>query len=142
MSTGLKRTWRSGDTWRNLAYTYFRESGQWRYLLELNPSFDIRYQPSPGVEVVISGATALGKNQPAQVGAVGTLKTVDTNIDLRSSDTTAPGDVKPGVFPWDSFGGYSERLGDYTAAGLLSIDRANGFALDSPQASADTQRAN
>ena len=140
MSTGLKRTWRTGDSWRNVAYTYFRESGQWRYLLELNPSFDIRYQPNVGVEVQISGPVALGKNVPKQLGSVGTLKQVDTNLDLRSSSQPANGDQLPGIFPWSTMGDYTERLADYTAQSLLSSDRTNGFSLDSPQASADTQR--
>ena len=140
MSTGLKRTWRTGDTWRNVAYTYFRESGQWRYLLELNSSYDIRYQPSAGVEVHISGDVALGKSTPSQGGAPGTLRQVDTNLDLRSGSQPSPGDQAPGIFPWTSFGAYSDRLGDYTASALLNRDRTNGFGLDSPQASADTQR--
>lgn len=140
MSTGLKRTWRTSDSWRGVAYTYFRESGQWRYLLELNPSFDIRYQPAVGVEIQVSGPVALGKNVPGNASTPGTLQQVDTNLDLRSSSQPTSADGAPGVFPWSTYGGYAERLGDYTAAALLGPDRTNGFSLDSPQASADTQR--
>jgi len=140
MSTGLKRTWRDGDTWRNVAYTYFRESGQWRYLLDLNPSYDIRYQPGVGVEVHISGAVGTGKIIPKQAGAVGTLIQVDTNLDLQQPQQQADSDQAPGIFPWDTIGEYTDRLAEYTAAAILGPDRSNGFSLDSPQASADTQR--
>jgi len=140
MSTGLKRTWRDGDSWRNVAYTYFRESGQWRYLLDLNPSYDIRYQPGIGVEVQVSGAVGAGKTTPKQGGAVGTLIQVDTNLDLQQSQQQSDSDEAPGIFPWDTVGEYSDRLANYTAAAILGPDRSNGFSLDSPQASADTQR--
>ena len=140
MSTGLKRTWRTGDTWRNVAYTYFRESGQWRYLLELNSSFDIRYVPAPGVEVQISGEVGLGKSTPRLSSTPGTLQQVDTNLDLRGGTQPSSADEAPGIFPWDSYGEYAQRLGDYTAGALLGPDRTNGFSLDSPQASSETQR--
>lgn len=141
MSTGLKRTWRTGDTWRNVAYTYFRESGQWRYLLDLNSGFDVRFQPAPGVEIFASGPLALGKNVPASAGGVGLLKTTDTNLDLRRSQNPSVGNRPPGVFPWGSLEEYAERLGDYTAQGLVNIERTNGFALDSPQAGSESQRS-
>ena len=140
MSTGLKRTWRVSDTWRNVAYTYFRESGQWRYLLELNPSFDIRYVPAPGVEIHVSGEVGLGKSTPRLSSTPGTLQQVGTNLDLRGGTQPSPADAAPGIFPWDSFGEYAQRLGYYTASALLSPDRTNGFSLDSPQASSETQR--
>ena len=140
MSTGLKRIWRTGDTWRSVAYSYFRESGQWRYLLELNSSYDIRYQPSPRVEIQVSGAVALGKSTPSQGGTPGTLKQVDINLDLRRDSAPSKADQSPGIFPWSSFEGYTERLGDYTAQAILNSHRTNGFGLDSPQASSDSQR--
>jgi len=140
MSEGLKRTWQSGDTWRNIAYTYFRESGQWRYLLDLNPSYDIRYHPSPSTEIQVSGRLGAGKTIPSQANSPGTLTQVDTALDLRASSQMSSSDQAPGIFPWDTSGEYTERLAEYTAAALLSPDRTNGFSLDSPQASADTQR--
>ena len=140
MSTGLKRTWRTSDTWRKVAYAYFRESGQWRYLLELNPSFDIRYSPAPGVQIQASGEVGLGKSTPRRSSTPGTLQQVGTNLDLRGGTQPSAADEAPGIFPWDSFGGYAQRLGDYTAMALLSPDRTNGFSLDSPQASSETQR--
>jgi len=140
MSTGLKRTWRTGDTWRGVAYKYFQESGQWRYLLDLNPSFDIRYEPSESVEVQISGDTGRGKNQPSAAANPGTLVQVDTNLDLRRNSDTATTNELPGYFPWTNAEEYVERIGDYTAQALFGQDRTNGFSLDSPQASSDSQR--
>jgi len=140
MSSGLKRTWRSADTWRNIAYTYFKESGQWRYLLELNPSFDIRYHPAVGVEIQVSGAVAAGASVPRNSAGTGTLEQVDINLDLRPSSQQSQADGTPSIFPWDSFAEYSDRLADYTAQALLGRDRTNGFTLDSPQATSETQR--
>ena len=140
MSTGLKRTWRNGDRWNTLAYTYFRDSREWRYLLALNPSYDIRYFPATGVEIQVSGSLGEGKSTPGGAATPGRLKQVDTNLDLRVSPTIGPGDGNEGIFPWSTFADYSNRLGEYTAAGLMGTERTNGFSLDSPQAVVDTQR--
>ena len=140
MSTGKKKVWQERDTWRGVAYQYFRESGQWRYLLELNPSFDIRYEPAAGVQIPVTGIVARGKSTPKQGGLPGTLKQVDINLDLRRSSAPNGTTSSPGIFPWQSFEGYSERMGDYTAQALLMPDRTNGFAIDSPQASSDSQK--
>jgi hypothetical protein len=140
MSTGKKKVWSSRDSWRSVAFGLYRESGQWRYLLELNPSFDIRYQPAPGVELPVSGVVEEGKSTPKQGNNPGTLKQVDINLDLRRSSAMEKANQAPGIFPWATFEGYSERLGEYTALALLSPDRTNGFSLDSPQASSDSQR--
>ena len=140
MSTGKKTVWSNGDTWRSVAFDFYRESGQWRYLLELNPSFDIRYEPAPGVQLPVSGVVGEGKSIPKQGSTPGTLKQVDINLDLRRSSSMEKADQAPGIFPWATFEGYSERLGEYTALALLSPDRTNGFSLDSPQASSDSQR--
>ena len=140
MSTGKKRVWTERDTWRGVAFKLYRESGQWRYLLELNPSYDIRYQPAPGVQLPVSGVVGEGKSIPRQGGSPGTLRQVDINLDLRRSSAMEKADQAPGIFPWATFEGYSERLGEYTALALLSPDRTNGFSLDSPQASSDSQR--
>lgn len=135
-----QKVWKERDTWRGVAYQYFRESGQWRYLLELNPTFDIRYQPAPGVQIPITGTVGRGKSTPRTSGTPGTLQSVDINLDLRGKGKQQPADKAPGIFPWDSFEGYAERLGEYTAQALLMPDRTNGFSLDSPQASSDSQR--
>ena len=140
MSTGKKKVWSSRDSWRSVAFALYRESGQWRYLLELNPSFDIRYEPAPGVQLPVSGIVGEGKSTPKQGNNPGTLKQVDINLDLRRSSSMEKANEAPGIFPWATFDGYSERLGEYTALALLSPDRTNGFSLDSPQASSDSQR--
>ena len=44
----LKKTWKIKNTWSSVAYEMFRDSREWRYLLKLNPSFDIRFKPAPG----------------------------------------------------------------------------------------------
>ena len=134
-------TWQNGDEWRTLAYNYYKDSRTYRYLLELNPSFDIRSIPAPGVVVHVGGKLGPGKNEPSQASIPGTLQQVDTNLDLRAGSDVVPNSVQVGIFPWDTAGEYSDRLGQYTAAALLAPDRTNGYSLDSPQANRDTQRA-
>ena len=136
-----KRNWRNGDEWRTLAYTYYRDSRTYRYILELNPSFDIRSIPAPGVVVYVGGEVGPGKYKPSQASLPGTLQQVDTNLDLRAGSETLPRSLQTSIFPWDSAVEYSDRLGSYTAAALLAPDRTNGYSLDSPQATRDTQRA-
>jgi len=139
MSTGSKKTWETRDTWRSLAFDSFQESGQWRYLVDLNPSYDIRYHPAAGTEIYTSGQTAGGKNQPSVSANPGTLVQVDTNLNLTRNPEMAKGDESPGYFPWSDAELYSERAGQYTAQALFSEHRINGYSLDSPQASSDSQ---
>jgi len=140
MSTGQKRVWQTNDQWRILAYKRFRDSREWRYLLDLNPSYDIRYHPSPGTEIHLTGKLSEGKNVPGGAGLTGLLIQPDANLDLRSASETEPESQTPSIFPWDKEVNYIDRLGQYTALALLTPDRTNGFSLDSPQASSDTQR--
>ena len=140
MSEGAKRTWRSKDSWRNLGFRFFRDSREWRYLLELNQGYDIRYEPSPGVAIFVSGPTGEGKNNPSNARTPGLLIQPDVNLDLRTASATTPPSQQESIFPWNTFDDYTNRLGEYTAMSLLSHDRTNGFSLDSPQASQDTQR--
>ena len=135
------RNWRNGDEWRTLAFNYYRDSRTYRYILELNPSFDIRYIPAPGVAVYVGGELGPGKYKPSQASLPGTLQQVDLNLDLRAGTDVVPTPLQSSIFPWDSANEYSNRLGEYTAAALLAPDRTNGFSLDSPQATRDTQRA-
>lgn len=140
MSTGQKRVWQTTDDWRSLAFKRFRDSREWRYLLELNPSYDIRYHPAPGTQVNLTGALSEGKSTPGGAGSVGLLIQPDVNLDLRTAPQTDPESQSPTIFPWDTEVDFINRLGQYTALGLLTSDRTNGFSLDSPQASSDTQR--
>lgn len=135
-----KRNWQNGDEWRTLAYKFYRDSRTYRYILALNPSFDIRSIPSPGVVVNVSGDLGPGINQPGGASIPGTLQQVGLNLNLQSGSNDSPVSVQNGIFPYDSTALYAERLGLYTAAALLASDRTNGFALDSPQATGDTQR--
>ena len=140
MKTGDRRVWRNTDKWRNVSYLYFGDSREWRSLLDLNPSFDIRYLPAPGV--VINTDSKQGKTSLGGAITPGLLAQPDTNLDLRGPrSTTQAESQQTGIFPWDSAVDYANRLGEYTAMALLSPDRTNGFSLDSPQADADTQRA-
>jgi len=136
-----KRNWRNGDEWRKLAYAYYRDSRAYRYILALNPSFDIRSIPAPGVVVNVSGELGPGESIPSQASTPGLLQQVDLNLDLRAGSEVTPSSTQNSIFPWQSFALYSDRLGQYTAAALLAPDRTNGFSLDSPQADGDTQRA-
>lgn len=143
MSTGQKRVWKVGDHWRTLAFQYFRDSRQWRYLLELNPEYDITTEPALGVEINITGPTGDASLAPASVesSTVGTLQQLDNALDLRSNSFDGnPVTLNPGIFPWDDVTQYTNRLSDYTASALLDANRTNGFGLDSPQAFRDSQR--
>ena len=141
MSVGEKRVWQQRDTWTSVAYGRYLDSRQWRALLELNPSYDIRYQPSPGTSINLTGIDDQGKILSGKSASQGTLTQVGLNLDLRfTRSATTPGLQPDTVFPWDSVVDYTNRMGQYTAMSLLAPDRTNGFSLDSPQASSDTQR--
>lgn len=138
MSDGLKRVWREGDTWRKLGFLYYRNSQEYRSVLQLNPSYDIRYIPAPGTEVVATGLLS-GKNglSESSLATTGLLEQADSTINLTSNSGEAqnfPTSTEQSIFPWDSFAGYSDRLGEYTAAALLNQSRVNGYGLDSPEA--------
>jgi hypothetical protein len=134
-----KKTWKTYDTWRRVAYNAYTDSREWRHLLKLNPSFDIRYLPAPGTRIHLTGNLGSDKSGPSQGGGTGMLRFMTNNLDL-STAPDKPGTAEAPYFPWESVDAYADRLGDYTAAGLLGRDRNNGFALDSPQAISDTQR--
>ena len=139
MSDSRKRQWRQRDRWNTVSYSEFRDSREWRHLLALNPSYDIRYRPAPGVTIHTSGPVGAGKAVPGGSGTPGLLKNVDMNLEMvRSGDTAVTRQAS--YFPWSSPDMYIDRAGDYTAQGVLSPDRTNGFSLDSPQAFSDTQR--
>lgn len=137
MSTGLKRVWGAGDNWRVLGYLYYRNSLEYRQLIALNPSFDIRSIPAPGVEINASGEMHTGQPEPGLAGPGGQMMAVDTTINLRDlggNSPPAPTSQQVNIFPWNSLGEYTNRLGQYTAAALFESDRINGMTLDSPQA--------
>ena len=135
-----RRKWEPQDRWYSIAYREYRDSREWRYLLELNPSYDIRYHPSPGVPIATRGNIGTGKTTPVIQTDPGLLKTPGTNLELMI-DGAPPNEPRtPSYFPWSSADMYLDRLGDYTASAVLDRDRTNGYALDSPQSSSDSQR--
>ncbi len=141
MTPGSRRVWRTTDKWRNVAYLYFGNSSEWRFLLEENPSYDIRFVPAPGTVININTKPVEGKIAPGGATNAGLLAQPDINLDLRGPRSTAqPDSRQAGIFPWDNITSYANRLGEYTALALLTPDRVNGFGLDSPQADSDTQR--
>ena len=140
MNYGEKRVWHSKDTWRNVAYRRYFDSREWRRLLEINPSFDIRWQPHPGTTINLTGVDNQGKIKSGGKASKGTLAQVNTNLDLRTSASSNPDSVREQIFPYDDYVKYSNRLGQYTAMALLTPDRTNGYSLDSPQAQSDSQR--
>ena len=135
-----KRQWTQRDRWNTLAFREYRDSREWRYLLALNPSYDIRYKPAPGVMIHTSGSIGAGRTVPAGAGVVGVLKNVDMNLELLRGAPESLVNRQRSYFPWNSADEYIDRAGDYTALGVMSTDRLNGYALDSPQAFSDTQR--
>ena len=139
-----QRTWKERDRWNTVAYQTYRDSREWRHLLELNPAYDIRYRPAAGVNINIEGPVAAGKPQPSGFGIPGQLRGTDTNLDLRGTfddvSYEQTDSLTEGIWPWDNEDEYLDRLGEYTAAGLFGTERFNGYMLDSPQAKSDTQR--
>lgn len=142
MKPSDKRVWRNTDTWRSVAYRYFQDSREWRFLLEENPSYDIRYHPAEGTSVNILGPVVKGKIVPSTANSPGLLAQPDMNLDLRGgvASQTNQESQQSSFFPWDTYEGYVNRVAEYTALALLTPDRTNGYSLDSPQASSDTQR--
>ena len=136
-----RRNWKPQDRWYSVAYHEFRDSREWRYLLALNPSYDIRYHPAPGVPINTRGYVGHDVNVPSGSKNPGILKNPDMNLGVLLRDDVIPEpDMELNYFPWSSPEGFIDRLGDYTASALLSQDRTNGYALDSPQSSSDSQR--
>ena len=134
------RKWQSRDFWRTVAFKEFRDSREWRFLLALNPSYDIRYRPAAGVPIVTSGDIGAGEVTPEPRGRSGILKSPGMTLEpVINPQSPLQVNVEP-YFPWDSQDEYNDRLGDYTAAGILGRDRSNGWSIDSRQARSDTQR--
>lgn len=125
--TSLKIS-RAGDTWNGIAYTYYSDSREFRTVLSLNPGYDIRSFPAPGLPMLIrpdSGITTTGP-------AVGSLIQQDTNIDLRAG---SPTNVTPeSIFPWDTVEAFEARRADYVPQALAETNRINGLTLDTSEA--------
>ena len=135
-----KRVWKDRDFWRTIAFKEYRDSREWRYLLALNPSYDIRYRPAAGLPIYTSGYVGAGTKVPEQSGLGGLLKSPDMNLAKMMAGQDATSQDNPAFFPWSNVDLYADRIGEYTATSLLSPDRTNGYTLDSPQAFSDTQR--
>jgi hypothetical protein len=140
---GQTRTWTVGDTWNKVAYTYYGDSREFRYILSLNESYSIATVPAQGSAIFITGPDgSLGKNPPnALPGAAGTLNQLSTALNLSGSNPNPQDNsLQTAIFPWDTLDGYVGRLSQYTAFALFERDRVNGYGLDSLQAVGDTQR--
>jgi hypothetical protein len=140
---GKTRTWKTGDSWNKLAYAYYGDSREFRQLIELNASYDIRTVPAEGVQIFVTGPDGiLGKNSSSDAnGSPGSLNQLSPalNISGRSPNPEVQ-DIASAIFPWESLEDYTQRLSEYPAFSLLERDRVNGYGLDSPQASSDIQR--
>ncbi len=140
---GQVRVWKVGDSWNKVAYAYYGDSREFRQVLDYNQSFDIRTNPAQGVPIFVTGPDGiLGKTASSGAsGSPGTLNQLSTALNLSGSNPNPEEqDVATAIFPWDSLDAFTERLSEYTAYSLLERDRMNGYGLDSPQASTDTQR--
>lgn len=133
------RVWHPRDFWRTVAYKEFRDSREWRYLLAINPSYDIRYRPAPGVKINVSGELGSGEKTPNNVGTEGLLRVSGTALVPTAAPPSPFFSTQDLFFPWDSEEQYNDRLGAYTASALLSRDRENGWSIDSRQAASDSQ---
>jgi hypothetical protein len=119
------RIWQEGDSWSKVAYLETFDSRNFRKILKLNPSFDIRTYPAPGVPILVSQSGVGSKG-------VGTINQLDLTLDLRRSNSNS--NLRDSIYPWETLSEFTSRLTEYTAAALLQSDRTNGFSLDSPQA--------
>lgn len=135
-----KRIWKDRDFWRTVAFKEYRDSREWRYLLALNPSYDIRYRPAAGVPIYTSGYTGADQAIPEKSGMAGLLRSPDLNLAKMMEQQSATTQMGAAYFPWESVDSYADRMGEYTATSLLASDRTNGYSLDSPQAFSDSQR--
>jgi hypothetical protein len=136
---GKTRVWQIGDSWNKLAYAYYGDSREFRQLLSLNLSFDIRSNPAQGVPVFLTDTTGiLGKSGSGAAGAPGTLNQLSTALNLNGTNPNPEEpDIASAIFPWTNLADFTQRLSVYTAAALLNRDRVNGYGLDSPEASAN-----
>lgn len=122
---------RPGDTWNGVAYTYYSDSREFRTVLALNPGYDIRSFPAPGLPMLVEGEQGI-TTAGSSSATVGSLIQPDTNFDLRAG---APSNVTPeSIFPWDTVEEFEARRADYTPSGLAETNRLNGFTLDTTQA--------
>lgn len=142
---GKTRTWSQGDSWNKLAYAYTGDSRNFRDILSFNESFDIRSKPAIGVPIFTTGPNGeerVNSSLSAPSGSPGTLNQLDTAINFNPTADANPEkvDIASAIFPWDTLDNFTERLSKYTAYATLKRDRINGYGLDSPQASSDTQR--
>lgn len=141
---GQTRTWKIGDSWNKVAYAYYGDSREFRRVIELNESYDIRVVPAQGARIFVTGPDGTrGKNPSSgSAGSPGTLNQLSPalNLSRTSQEASEPIDIATAIFPWDSLDDFSQRLANYTAYSLLERDRINGYGLDSPQASSDIQR--
>jgi hypothetical protein len=141
---GRTRTWSKGDSWNKLAYAYLGDSRKFREIISYNESFDIRVEPTIGVPVFVTGPNGETGNisSSAPSGSPGTLNQLDTAINFNPTADANPEkvDIASAIFPWDTLDEFTKRLNEYTAYAMLKRDRVNGYGLDSPQASSDTQR--
>lgn len=138
---GQTRVWQVGDSWNKIAYAYYGDSREFRQVLDLNQSFDIRTNPAQGVPIFITGPDGLlGKSgQSGAAGAPGTLNQLSTALNLNGPNPNPEEpDIASAIFPWESLEAYTERLSEYTATSLLERDRINGYGFDSPEAAANT----
>lgn len=137
---GQTRVWAIGDSWNKVAYLDYGDSREFRSLLDLNESFDIRTNPAEGAAIFVTGPDGLlGKNSTSDsAGAPGTLNQLSTALNLNGPDPNLENaDVASAIFPWEDLSSFTERLSKYTAFSLLERDRTNGYGLDSSEASAN-----
>lgn len=127
MTTAIKVS-RPGDTWNGVAYTYYNDSREFRTILSLNPGYDIRSFPAPGLPLQIQALSGITTTAPS----VGSLIQPDVNFDLRAG---SPTNVTPeSIFPWDTVEAYTARQADYVPEAVADVNRLNGFTLDTSQA--------
>jgi hypothetical protein len=120
---------RPGDTWSGVAYTYYNDSREFRTILSLNPGYDIRSFPAPGLPMQVQSLGGINTIGPA---AVGSLIQPDANFDLRAGSPVST--TPESIFPWDTAEAFVARRADYVPEAVTDASRLNGFTLDTSQA--------
>ena len=114
-------------TWRQLGYSYFQNSLDYREVLTQNPEWNVTQLPPIGAQLRISPSAN-------SVGTPGGLTQGSFITGL------APQQNSNDFFPYDTQGQYDEALHRYTLQGVFDRQTINGLGFDTNQAITGLQK--
>lgn len=109
--------WQPGFTWRKLGFVSRSSSLAYRDVLALNPSWDVTIEPPVGAVIYLEGTASSGQLEAIPTGPNG-----------------GSAQISQEVYPFDTFEDYTLALSKYSSGALMTVDRTNGFSMDSAQA--------